>query len=513
MKRREFLEKGIAEPAGADEARALTFVGCGRPLITVEVRIVDEAGREAADREQGRVEFRGPSATAGYYRNAAATRRVLDRGWIDSGDLGYIAEGELYVTGRAKDLIIRAGRNIHPQELEEAVGVVPGIRLGFVAVFGVHNARSGTERLVVAAETRATAPRTLRNSSQRSATSQASCSTPRLTTSCSFRRAAFQDAERKGAAQRIRALYEKGELRRKRRSAGLQMARLALSSLGPGLARAARAAERVFYAAWSWGTVFAFGVPLWLALAAVPGIAVRRALLRFPSVSGSVCRHPCVRRGAVEHPHRTPFRARPQPCELPRFLRPVAGSSRRVLFSWPRRSSTATLFRPSSSAALAPSSPSAPTPNRASRMPRPPPTPCEPARASLFSLKVPFVARPASVLSSSAASSSRRKPACRSSPSRSAACARFCATARKSRGRGALPFPLARLSSPGHGLERGGEATRPRARGNPARLRGAGSVGRVGKDTRGSSKGRSLTRVGVTFVFGWKIVPSVCVLN
>ena len=81
---------------------------------------------------------------------------MLDRGWVDSGDLGYIAEGELYVTGRAKDLIIRAGRNIHPQELEEAVGAVPGIRLGFVAVFGTHNARSGTERLVVAAETRAT---------------------------------------------------------------------------------------------------------------------------------------------------------------------------------------------------------------------------------------------------------------------------------------------------------------------------------------------------------------------
>ena len=282
VKRREFLEKGIAEPAGADEAHALTFVGCGRPLITVEVRIVDEAGREAADREQGRVEFRGPSATAGYYRNAAATRRVLDRGWIDSGDLGYIAEGELYVTGRAKDLIIRAGRNIHPQELEEAVGVVPGIRLGFVAVFGTHNARSGTERLVVAAETRATHPEDLEKlvSKIRDLSSELLDAPPDdvvlvppggvpRTPSGKVRRSA------------CRALYEKGELRRKRRSAGLQMARLALSSLGPGLARAARAAGRVFYAAWSWGTVFAFGVPLWLALAAIPGIAVRRALLQF----------------------------------------------------------------------------------------------------------------------------------------------------------------------------------------------------------------------------------------
>jgi long-subunit acyl-CoA synthetase (AMP-forming) len=136
VKRQEFLEKGWAEPASPDDTHGLTFVGCGSPLTTVEVRIVDEAGRETADRAQGRVEFRGPSATAGYYRNAAATRRVLDRGWVDSGDLGYIAEGELYVTGRTKDMIIRGGRNIHPQELEEAVGNVSGIRLGFVAVFG-----------------------------------------------------------------------------------------------------------------------------------------------------------------------------------------------------------------------------------------------------------------------------------------------------------------------------------------------------------------------------------------
>jgi energy-coupling factor transporter ATP-binding protein EcfA2 len=295
--------------------------------------VVDEAGREAADRKQGCVEFRGPSATAGYYRNAAATRRMRDRGWIDSGDLGYIAEGELYVTGRAKDLIIRAGRNIHPQELEEAVGVVPGIRLGFVAVFGMHNARLGTERLVVAAETRATHPEDLEKlvSKIRDLSSELLDAPPDdvvlvppggvpRTPSGKVRRSA------------CRALYEKGELRRKRRSAGLQMARLALSSLGPGLARTARAAGRVFYAAWSWGTVFAFGVPLWLALAAIPGtlFAAPPPVFR-PSLAPSR-RHPCVRRGTVEHPRRTPFRARPQPCELPRFLRPSRGTSAAFYF-------------------------------------------------------------------------------------------------------------------------------------------------------------------------------------
>ena len=190
--RQEFLEKGRAEPASLDDTHALTFVGCGSPLTTVDVRITDETGREAPDRAQGRVEFRGPSATAGYYRNAASTRSMFDRGWVDSGDLGYIAEGELYVTGRTKDMIIRGGRNIHPQELEEAVGNVSGIRLGFVAVFGTRDARSSIERLVVVAETRATQREDREKLVSKIWDLSSDCSKPRLTTSCSSRRAVFQ---------------------------------------------------------------------------------------------------------------------------------------------------------------------------------------------------------------------------------------------------------------------------------------------------------------------------------
>jgi 1-acyl-sn-glycerol-3-phosphate acyltransferase len=107
------------------------------------------------------------------------------------------------VTGRAKDLIIRAGRNIHPQELEEAVGVVPGIRLGFVAVFGTHNARSAPSAWSSQPRRALRTPRTSRNSSQRSATLRANCSSPRPTMSYSSFRAAFQGrrAERCGAAR------------------------------------------------------------------------------------------------------------------------------------------------------------------------------------------------------------------------------------------------------------------------------------------------------------------------
>ena len=133
-------------------------VSCGRPLPGHEIRIVDAAGRPVPERAEGRIEFRGPSVTRGYFRNPEATRTTFREGWCDSGDLGYWADGELFVTGRRKDIIIKAGRNLHPQEIEELVGDVPGVRKGCVAAFGVADPAIGTERLVVAAESRETGP-------------------------------------------------------------------------------------------------------------------------------------------------------------------------------------------------------------------------------------------------------------------------------------------------------------------------------------------------------------------
>ena len=111
-------------------------------------------------RVEGRVQFRGPSSMQGYFENAEATAAVVrDGGWIDTGDLGFVDDdGDLFVTGRAKDVIIAGGRNIYPQEVEEAVADVPGIRRGCVAAFGVQDPRTGTERLVVVAETRGAVP-------------------------------------------------------------------------------------------------------------------------------------------------------------------------------------------------------------------------------------------------------------------------------------------------------------------------------------------------------------------
>jgi 1-acyl-sn-glycerol-3-phosphate acyltransferase len=153
--RETFERKRYAAPAKSDERSPLRFVSCGTPLPGHEIRVVDDAGYLVQERAEGRIEFRGPSVTAGYHRNPALTRTAIRAGWMDSGDLGYVADGELYVTGRRKDIIIKAGRNLYPQEIEDLVGGVAGVRRGCVAAFGVPDPELGTERLVVVAETRA----------------------------------------------------------------------------------------------------------------------------------------------------------------------------------------------------------------------------------------------------------------------------------------------------------------------------------------------------------------------
>ncbi len=134
------------------EADAKLVVACGLPLPGHQIRVVDESSREVPDRVEGRVQFQGPSATSGYLRNPEANAVLFDGPWLNSGDLGYTVAGEIHITGRTKDMIIRAGRNIFPAELEAAIGALDGV--GAVAVFGSPDPANGTERLVVMAETR-----------------------------------------------------------------------------------------------------------------------------------------------------------------------------------------------------------------------------------------------------------------------------------------------------------------------------------------------------------------------
>jgi len=154
LDREHFSSTGEAVLAREGDPAPLKVVACGRPIPDHDLRVVDGAGLELPDRSEGTLQFRGPSATTGYYRNPEATKALFDGEWVNTGDRAYLSDGTLYITGREKDIIIRGGRNISPYELEEAVGDIPGVRRGCVAVFGSMDPASGTERIVVLAETR-----------------------------------------------------------------------------------------------------------------------------------------------------------------------------------------------------------------------------------------------------------------------------------------------------------------------------------------------------------------------
>ena len=152
--RQRFAQSGHALQLSRDDPTAMPLVACGRPLPGYRVRVVDENGRQLPERHEGLLQFQGPSATRGYYNNPQATARLIRGGWHDTGDRAYLAGGDIHLTGRVKDLIIRGGRNIYPYELEQAVGELPGIRRGCVAAFAAADPKTGSERLVVVAETK-----------------------------------------------------------------------------------------------------------------------------------------------------------------------------------------------------------------------------------------------------------------------------------------------------------------------------------------------------------------------
>ncbi len=154
VNRRKLMVHGKAVIADTNDTDAIRFVSSGRPLPGHQVRIVDDSDRELPERHQGKIQFTGPSATSGYFRNPEGTAALFHREWLESGDLGYIAGGELYITGRSKDIIIKAGRNIYPEELEEVIGKLQGLRSGNIAVFGSLQKKARTERLIILAETR-----------------------------------------------------------------------------------------------------------------------------------------------------------------------------------------------------------------------------------------------------------------------------------------------------------------------------------------------------------------------
>lgn len=150
VERRQFTEHGRATLDRSPDA--LSIVSCGGPPRGHRIEIRDSSGKLCDEGREGDIWVTGPSLMTGYFRDTEATRACLVDGWLATGDRGYTRDGELYVTGRAKELILKGGRNLYPQEIEAAAGRVDGIRMGRIAAFGIPDALEGTDRLVVAAE-------------------------------------------------------------------------------------------------------------------------------------------------------------------------------------------------------------------------------------------------------------------------------------------------------------------------------------------------------------------------
>jgi 1-acyl-sn-glycerol-3-phosphate acyltransferase len=195
-----------------------------------------------------------------------------------------MAGGDVYITGRIKDIIIRAGRHLYPQEIEEAVAGIPGIRKGGVAVFGVADRASGTERVIVLAETRETDPAmraALQARAQEVITDIAGTppdevvlappSTVPKTSSGKIRRSAAKE------------LYASGHVGPTRRSLWWQLLRLALSGIGPQIRRSGRLAREMLYAAWWWLVLAGAFLLGSLALLVLPRMTWRWSALRWIS--------------------------------------------------------------------------------------------------------------------------------------------------------------------------------------------------------------------------------------
>ena len=297
IRRDTFMRTGHAEAAGCDEKDVLRIPACGRPLAGHEIRIVDATGRELGERMEGHLEFKGPSATGGYFRNPEQTRLLFHGEWLDSGDYAYQAEGDIYLTGRSKDIIIRAGRNIYPYELEDAVGDIPGIRKGCVAVFGSPDPATGTERLVVLAETRETAPAQIEALRDRiSALTLDMLGIAADNIVLAPVRSVLKTSSGKIRRAACRELFEKGAT--PTRAVWWQIIRLVWVSILPQMRRSLRVASDVCYAAYIWVLFWVIAPLIWLIAALLPrpawSWAASHAMAR---LYARLCATPLVVRG------------------------------------------------------------------------------------------------------------------------------------------------------------------------------------------------------------------------
>ena len=149
--RRALLENQIASPVKMG-SEAMKMLSAGQPIEGTSVRIVDSARDDLPDRHVGEIALRGDCLLSSYYNRDDLTSEAFSEGWYLTGDLGYQVNGELFVTGREKELIIVGGKNIFPQDIEELAMEVEGVHPGRVVAFGLFKEAIGTEEIAVIAE-------------------------------------------------------------------------------------------------------------------------------------------------------------------------------------------------------------------------------------------------------------------------------------------------------------------------------------------------------------------------
>ena len=279
--RAALLRDAIARPARADDPSPLRLVSNGLPLPGHEIRIVDAGSHELPERHQGRVQFRGPSGTQGYLANPQANEKLFDGEWLNTGDLGFMLHGELFLTGREKDIVIRGGFNIHPHELETAVAGLPGVRKGGVAVFPATDPHRATERLVVLAETREADPvRRDRLAHEITSLSATLLGAPADDVVLAPPHTVLKTSSGKIRRSACRELYEQGRLGTTQRAPWRQWLSLAASAAGSRGRSVWHALGRRAWGLWAWTVLLALGSVAWCLIMLGPRLEGRRAVAR-----------------------------------------------------------------------------------------------------------------------------------------------------------------------------------------------------------------------------------------
>lgn len=146
------IARSVGQTAALDAPGSLNMLSAGRPIANTQVRVVGKHGQDLPDRQVGEIVLQSNCMLTGYYHRPDLTQEAFLEGWYLTGDLGYLANGELFVTGRKKDLIIVGGKNVYPADIERLANEVKGVHPGRVVAFGVYDEQQGTEEVGLVAE-------------------------------------------------------------------------------------------------------------------------------------------------------------------------------------------------------------------------------------------------------------------------------------------------------------------------------------------------------------------------